>query len=59
MRDEGPMPVVGPTCEDARVFQAATACETAFGRWYLDAADRPSLPRVPSFSVDGTDGGKR
>lgn len=61
-RDDGVptgIQLVGPTYEDARVFQAATAYEAAFGRWYLDAADRPSLPRVPSFSVDDTDGGKR
>ena len=35
--------LVGPTYEDARVFQAATACEAASGRWYGDAAHRPAL----------------
>ena len=35
--------LVGPTYEDARVFQAATAYESAAGRWYESAARRPSL----------------
>lgn len=35
--------LVGPTYEDARVFQAAAACESAAGRWYEGPARRPSL----------------
>ena len=36
---------VGPTYEDARVFQAASAYEAAAGQWYVDAANRPPLQR--------------
>ena len=47
-RDDGVptgIQLVGPTYEDARVFQAASAYEAAAGQWYGDAANRPPLQR--------------
>ena len=35
--------LVGPTYEDARVFQAATAFESAVGGWYGDIGNRPAI----------------
>lgn len=35
--------LVAPTYEDATAFQAAMAYETAFGKWYLHAQNRPSI----------------
>ncbi len=35
--------LVGPTYEDARVFQAAAAFESAVGGWYGDPGNRPGI----------------